>query len=292
MQSSFKSILLSKVSIILYFTMPIIIYASELAIATRHNHYQNVTDYIVKLWRRYFPRDYENHMKLFQEKNDIEVVEETPEEYLRKLAKSSNVDISKCLNSKDVGTLNVEKKKIVETIISKTKNIDPKEILKLKECVERVTNTNFGTKHEVNSLKKYNSKTKKQIETTQKFFKKPFIKTSKFEWYLGGKIDGLDTEEDKIIEFKNRVNRLFYKLRDYEKVQTMTYMFLLDKKQSNLVENLKTKGENKMNVIEVGWDQKFWNDEVIEKTKVFINNFEKFIESTEQKLNLLEELCD
>ena len=47
-----------------------------------------------------------------------------------------------------------------------------------------------------------------------------------------------------------------------------------------------------MNVIEVEWDQKFWNDEVIEKTKIFIKNFEKFIESTEQKLNLLEELCD
>lgn len=272
--------------------MPIIIYASELAIVTRHNHYQKQTDYIAKLWKRYFPRDYENHMKLFQEQNDIEVVEETPEEYLRKITKSSNVDISKCLNSSDVGTLNIEKKKIVETIISKTKNIEPKEITKLKECVERVTNTNFGTKHEVNSLKKYNSKTKKQIETTQKFFKKPFIKTSKFEWYLGGKIDGLDTEDDIIIEFKNRVNRLFYKLRDYEKVQTMTYMFLLDKKQSNLVENLKTKGENKMNVIEVEWDQKFWNEEIIEKTKIFINNFEKFIESTEQKLNLLEELCD
>ena len=51
-------------------------------------------------------------------------------------------------------------------------------------------------------------------------------------WSIGGKVDGIAFEEDnskRILEIKNRVNRLFYNLRDYEKIQIYSYMFILDK---------------------------------------------------------------
>ena len=44
-------------------------------------------------------------------------------------------------------------------------------------------------------------------------------------WYVGGKVDGI-TDNNEIIEIKNRMYKLFFKLRDYEKVQIYMYMFI------------------------------------------------------------------
>ena len=38
-------------------------------------------------------------------------------------------------------------------------------------------------------------------------------------WYVGGKIDAIDDQRTLLIEIKNRVNRLFYRIPFYEQVQ-------------------------------------------------------------------------
>lgn len=266
--------------------MSICIFASELAIITGHNRYQNLNEYILKLWQKTFPYDYQEHLDLYSNKNNVEIVQQTPEEKLLELSKKHNVNISECLNSKDTKSLQNNQSALLKQFKEKDPNID---LNALKKCVQQVSNTNFGTKNEKNSLNKYNTKTQKNVSTTNKFFKKEIFTTKKHKWLLGGKIDGLDEEDDTIIEFKNRVNRLFYKLRDYEKVQTMTYMFLLEKQKSRLVETLKTRDETQMNVIEVDWDNEFWESEVIDKLKSFSNDFEKLMNSSKKKLKFLEE---
>ena len=63
-------------------------------------------------------------------------------------------------------------------------------------------------------------------------------------WSLGGKIDGISTNINnnttKILEIKNRVNKLFKCVRNYEKVQCYAYMFLLDIPVIDLAETLKS----------------------------------------------------
>ena len=44
----------------------------------------------------------------------------------------------------------------------------------------------------------------------------------------------MDKDTGELIEIKNRINRLFYKLRDYEKVQIFIYMKLLNKQEATL----------------------------------------------------------
>ena len=269
--------------------MSICIFASELAIITGHNKYQNLNEYILKLWKKTFPYDYQEHLDLYSNKNNVEIVQQTPEEKLLELSKKHNVNINECLNAKDTKTLQTTQNSILKQLKEKDPKID---LTELKKCVQQVTNTNFGTKNEKNSLNQYNTKTQKNIATTNKFFKKEIFTTKKYKWLIGGKIDGLDEDEDTIIEFKNRVNRLFYKLRDYEKVQTMTYMFLLEKNNSRLVETLKNSGDTQMNVIEVAWDSDFWENEIIEKLKSFSKEFEKLMNSSKKKLKFLEETLE
>lgn len=60
-------------------------------------------------------------------------------------------------------------------------------------------------------------------------------KVGDMEWILGGRVDGL-TEEGHVVEIKNRVRRLFNKIPDYEKVQVMCYMHLVDAPRAYLVE--------------------------------------------------------
>lgn len=62
-----------------------------------------------------------------------------------------------------------------------------------------------------------------------------------FPWYVGGKIDAIDEDRTLLIEVKNRVNRLFYRVPFYEQVQVQAYLHLLDLDQAVLVECLKTK---------------------------------------------------
>ena len=59
-------------------------------------------------------------------------------------------------------------------------------------------------------------------------------------WHVGGKIDAIDKDRTLLIEIKNRVNRLFYKVPFYEMVQVQTYLHLLDLENGILVECLKT----------------------------------------------------
>jgi len=61
-----------------------------------------------------------------------------------------------------------------------------------------------------------------------------------FPWYVGGKIDAIDSQRTLLIEIKNRVNRLFYRVPFYEQVQVQTYLHLLGIDRGVLVECLKT----------------------------------------------------
>ena len=59
---------------IFFYSMSICIFASELAIITGHNKYQNLNVYILKLWQKTFPYDYQEHLDLYSNKNNVEIV--------------------------------------------------------------------------------------------------------------------------------------------------------------------------------------------------------------------------
>jgi hypothetical protein len=109
-----------------------------------------------------------------------------------------------------------------------------------------------------------------------------------FNWYIGGKIDGID-ERNNVYEIKNRVSKLFYELRNYEKVQIMTYLFLHKSTKGYLIEALKNKADNNINVISVDYDEKYFKEDIFDKIIGFISFFEKLINDEEFKINYLKQ---
>ena len=45
-----------------------------------------------------------------------------------------------------------------------------------------------------------------------------------------------------------------------------------------------------MNIIEVEWDQQFWDKEIVSKLKKFAKRFEKLMNSPEEKMALITKL--
>ncbi len=123
-----------------------------------------------------------------------------------------------------------------------------------------------------------------------------------FQWYVGGKIDAIDDDRTLLIEIKNRVNRLFYRIPFYETVQVQAYLHLLDLERGVLVECLKTYYDDgrstgpdpatspatgtgtdpasdeptepyefHVNVIPVKRDKDLWNREIVPKLEGFVD---------------------
>ena len=78
------------------------------------------------------------------------------------------------------------------------------------------------------------------------------------------------------MEIKNRVNRLFNTVRDYEKVQCYAYMHVLDIPYIDLAETLKS-DNSVMNINALRFENEFWN--IIEKAiESFVDTFYDFLD--------------
>lgn len=84
-------------------------------------------------------------------------------------------------------------------------------------------------------------------------YKKKLYECETHEVEIVGKIDGMCGEA--IVETKNRRNRLFYKIPEYEKVQMEVYMYLLGKEECLWIECF----NGQYNQVRYTHDEKFWN---------------------------------
>ena len=265
--------------------MKITLFASELAIVIRPNKYEGILKVLLKLWEKNYPDDYKNTIKLMNDTSlDINLIQDI-DKNIKNLSKKYNLDlnseIDSSLKSNNISTL----KKTQQQILSKCK-IDNKEDLNLlKKSIMSKTNTNFGTKYEGNSIDIYQAKTGKNVNSFTKFISKKIITHNDINWYIGGKIDGI-TDDNILIEVKNRTSRLFYNLRDYEKTQIMAYLNILDLESAHLVESLKNNSQE-MNIIEVDYDNEYWDTEIINKVIKFVKFFNIFLENDSYKIAVL-----
>jgi hypothetical protein len=271
----------------------ITICATDLTVITGHNPYKSIDEIILKFWQRYYKSDYLEFVESLKVKNIKIKKEETDYEVVTRISKENNVylgqKLSKCFKSEDVSDLNTNKESIIKSLESKLSG-ENKE--KFNKSLNSLTNTNFGIKYESKGGELYEEKTNNKIIKTSKYYKTELFQIPNEynmldTWGIGGKIDGILLPENIIIEIKNRVKNLFYKLRGYEKIQCFVYMFLLESKATDLVEVLKDKNDNSINIIRVDFNESFWEKEIMLRLEDFISDFYNFMEDPKRKLKLL-----
>ena len=201
--------------------------------------------------------------------------------------------MKKCMNTKDVNKLRETKKDVINKI--EKSNISREKKNEFKKSLENVANTNFGTINERDILQEYMLKTNNNATTNNTYYKKKIgdsvINDEVIEWFIIGKVDALvvssnDNSSNTVIEIKNRIYRYFKEVREYEKIQTFVYMFLLGYRKSHLVEALKDK-KCDINIIEINYDDDYWK-EIVSEIKKFIDFFSNiFMNNIELKEEIL-----
>lgn len=232
---------------------------------------QNKWDYVtpfIRLWKRVDKQNYlfcEEKTKNDDKKIIIDKKQELQEtlgdDFVQKIITSKN-NIVQDLKESHL---------LIETI----ENIDEVKKNELKNNIENLINTNFGTNNEYGALELYEMQYKVQLDKTQQYKKIQCHETDNYIWYIGGKVDGILNNE-KIVEVKTRTRCFFKDVRDYENTQMQMYMYMYNITKTYLVEYL-PKNKVKIKVTPISKDDHYIS-KTLKKIKIFIQNFEEFLQ--------------
>jgi hypothetical protein len=242
---------------------------SEVSSYINQNKWDYVTPFI-RLWKRV---DYINYMAC-ENKNMLSDDEPTVElDKINELKETLGNDfiqetITTTTNKSDMDkNIQLSLKKIDTLDVSDDKKAE------LKVNVESLINTSFGTNNEFGALDLYESLSKLKLNKEQIYTTKAICETEKYNWLIGGKVDGIC--ESRVVEVKTRTKCFFKDVRDYENTQMQLYMYIYDRKITDLVEYL-PQSRMKIKITTVKKNKKQF-DTIIENIKTFINYFEEFI---------------
>lgn len=258
----------------------VVINISEVAIITGHNKFKTKREYLIDFWMKNNKDDYEKYIEI------TKFSKQTDEIKIKNISSKNSINIEKelkqCSFIKNINDLNILKKNIFDKIEKLSEN-DKKEIT---QSINNVANTKFGIKNEFDVCKVYETMTNSKIFKDNKYKTKNIIENELISVKIGGKIDGINIDNGKIIEIKNRMHKLFFTLRDYEKIQIMCYLFLHNAIEGDLVEAFKNREGVEINIINVIYDEEFMNT-IIHKIADFTLFYIGFINNHEFKINLL-----
>lgn len=146
-------------------------------------------------------------------------------------------------------------------------------------------NKKFGIYSELKTAIKVEKEQGIKLQEDDKLYKKKIHQYKNVCFYLVGKVDRIEVVngENLLIEIKNRVNRLFNRLYEYENIQIQCYFQLLPKKQNIINAKLIEQYNEQTNTILVTKDEVLWNQvilpllisfsiELVEKTTSSSNN--------------------
>jgi len=246
----------------------IVLNSSDLAKITGHNKFDTLESYVDKVLSKH------NIIQKYIPKTNTE-------QALRNCNKEKLTLIKKELKLKDTATMkDIEQRVNIITSSSLTnkteegsKNDLTKSLLKkpiikdiLKGSIEKDIRMSRGNIKENSALDKSQVTLNVPInKRNSDFYTAELLNTKKCAVFLCGKVDGI-TDDGKVVETKNRRNRLFNKIPDYEKVQMEAYMYLTNIPTCIHIENY----NNTTNTAEYHHIKVFWG--------VCLDSITKFVE--------------
>jgi hypothetical protein len=203
----------------------------------------------------------------------------------QRLIKSIGKENVELLQSQFIQTQ--DKQKNITTILENM-NLEKDKLTLLQRETTSFINKTHGTLLEDSAIEIYERKSGVKLDTSQKFYKRQIQSSGQFEWYIGGRLDGIYIDEEHpersyIVEIKNRMRGFFSSLRDYEKTQIHLYMYLLDIPMAKLIE--KYGSQIRTTII---YRDKSYLENILTSLHIFINNFEnRFLNDSVYKTKFL-----
>ena len=152
------------------------------------------------------------------------------------------------------------------------KEIEKKGIKVEESLVENFINKSYGTKTEDSAIEMYQKKFNVVLDTSQKFYSYPIKGNYNFNYFIGGKMDGIYKGE-YIVEIKNRMRGFFPALKDYEKCQVYTYMLMTGINIVKLVERF----NDKIKTTNISLEESYKN-EILGALDIFVKSLDTFLQ--------------
>jgi hypothetical protein len=173
-----------------------------------------------------------------------------------------------------------KKKQMTTNILEQRTNtdtgfdLDTKKKELYKSNLYSIVNKDHGIKNESSALDIFQAKFECQLDVSQRFYKK-LVYTDDIgnQWYICGKLDGIDLDDKYIVEVKNRTKSFFSTVRDYEMTQIQLYMYMANVSLAKLVE---CKNGAKIKVTDIAYDE-CYIQLVLQKLQAFLKTFSAFV---------------
>jgi len=146
----------------------------------------------------------------------------------------------------------IKQQKILE---KKVDNIlGEKNTKEIKEYMNGFINKKRGIRNENKIIEQYAKKYKTNVtNNNSKLYKYKLCSINDIDFYICGKIDGI--ENDELIEVKNRKNRLFTFIPEYEQIQIEIYFKLTNLNKGKLIQNY----NDTQSIILIEQNNDLWN---------------------------------
>ena len=267
---------------------------SNLYIIMNMNYFKNFDKVLFNTWRTFDKDDYEAYSKKIDKANSSlkgkeKVIRKNQsnfkqlDDYQKKYSINLKDKVRVSQNTNDNTKINTINKSIIDNL---PKSIPKQDLENIKRLVNNSTNTVYGIRNESSAIQEFKRLKKCDASEKQKKFEYNVLEDNGISFNLIGKIDAL-TDNNEIVEIKNRMKCLFNELRGYEKPQIMTYMYMNKSERGYLVENLKKKEENNINIISIDYEKDYFEKNILTALVKYYNFFKVFITKDEWKLDLL-----
>jgi DNA polymerase III epsilon subunit-like protein len=243
----------------------VIIGASAVASAIGINQYKRPQELVEELWKKYSPQTFEGKTK---EEEALLVLNslETTKKIL------NEAESFKSETSTDVQQ---ETRKLFHQI--EHSGLLPQQMVQAKEHIRKTLYTKHGTRNEQKTAQ--TDKMAANLVEDDTFYKYDITTIEGTLYQIVGRLDRIQNNEDgtrTLVEIKNRTRGLFNRVRDYEEVQCLAYLEMLeDIEYCRLVETYE--GESKSYLIQR--DHYKWKTEILPKLTNFCEHFHSLLSS-------------
>ena len=235
----------------------IVLKASEVAAILGRNPYKPRQEVFDELWKKYSPETFKGQTK---RDKAIEILKtsEVATEVLNSVSKIRAKDSS-------------EVQSIVENV-RKTINSDSKLTAEQKdEIISHITSnvyTAHGTRSEDKTSDKVATEQNVRLVKDNSFYNYEVCTLGDTKFVVTGKIDRIEERDDGsriLVEIKNRTNRLFRRVVEYEFIQIQVYLQMLGLVHARLVEQY----NNQVLSHDVDRDEEMWSNVVVPGLRQF-----------------------
>lgn len=270
------------------------VYASQVAVCIGANRHKKASDALEAMWQRISPGSFRAAMA----RNGLKTEDQSVSDLLaRAPAVKALVDktlVSTCASSDAVAE---RYDTVSRELRGEREALTPDEERLVDDVLKRNLYTAYGTQHEHRALQHIRGALRIDCHPDPTFYKQRAGCVRGVPWFVGGKIDAITADRGLLVEIKNRVNRLFYRVPFYEVVQVQTYLQLLGMEQGVLIECLNSRAAPPpvgldafpgaappptttaadtpdmlhTNVVSIRRDRELWTREIVPKLEAFVD---------------------